>query len=148
MRIFLPLAAEDRSAMRATGRRLELPAARPVWAVTDGSRTDRGDRDEEDLEYDALQDAVHVALEAAEPRSRALVIAADVPVRTLEEGTADQGAFGAVLRAATTAEIASFHVTELVARAAEADDTDPALLWFDASEGVEALAYLDASARD
>ena len=58
----------------------------------------------------------------------------------------DGGAFGVLLSSPASARIASFHVTELDAAAAEADDTDPALLWFDAADAADALAYLDGSA--
>ena len=50
--------------------------------------------------------------------------------------------------ASASARIASFHVTELDAAAAEADDTDPALLWFDATEAADALAYLDGATTE
>lgn len=89
-----------------------------------------------------MQDAVHVALGAAGPDERALVIAADVPDQLVTGATEEGGAFGIRLTGEATAKVASFHVTELDAAAAEADDTDPALLWFDASEGPAALAFL------
>lgn len=147
MRIYLPLTASDRPVLERAGRVIDLESARPGWAVTAEARGDRPGQDEEDLEYEALQDAAHVALRAVGPTSRALVIAADVPDRTIEPAE-EGGAFGLRLREATPAEIASFHVTELDAAAAEQDDTDPALLWFDASEGTEALAFLDGSSLD
>jgi len=149
MRIFLPLAAPDRAVLE-TGGRLALAEDRRAWAVTAEAVADRPGEDEEDLEYDALQDAVHVALSGVGPQERALVIAADVPDQLIEGATEDGGAFGIRLTGEASAKIASFHVTELDAAAAEADDTDPALLWFDASEGPAALAYLagDQSATD
>lgn len=143
MRIYLPLAAEDRPALLAARHELDLPAGREAWAVTAEARADRPDQDVEDLEYDAVQDAVHVALQASEPRARALVMAADVADRALEAATDTGGAYGVRLISGARAVIASFHVTEQDARTAELDDTDPALLWFDASEGPSALAQLD-----
>lgn len=143
MRIYLPLQPTDRETLQSAQGRLELETGRAAWAVTQTARQDRPGNDEEDLEYDALQDAVHVALQAADPTSRALVIAADVPGSALDTAE-DGGAFGVQLTEMTSARLASMHVTELDAAAAAADDTDPALLWFDISEGPEALAYLDA----
>lgn len=144
MRIYLPLTAPDRAALETASTQLELAAGRPAWAVTAEARTDRPGTDEEELEYDALQDAVHVALEAAAPSQRALVIAADVEARLIEPA-ADGGAFGIRLASAGSARIASSHVTEMDAASADEDDTDPALLWFDAGEGPDALTYLGGS---
>ena len=144
MRIYLPLTAEDRAALTTPGSGIELAPGRTAWAVTSEARADRPDDDVEDLEYDALQDAVHVAFGAGTSSARALVIAVDVPDSTVEAATEDGGAFGLRLRTTATAKIASLHVTELDAAAAQADDTDPALLWFDVSEVSDAQSYLDA----
>lgn len=146
MRIYLPLLAQDRPALQGGRRLLDLEEDRAAWAVTAEARGDRPGQDEEDLEYEALQDAVHVAFTAAEGSSRVLVIAADAPGDVIAAATEEGGAFGVRLRERRSAEIASFHVTEQDARTAEADDTDPALLWFDAGEGRDALAYLDTVA--
>lgn len=143
MRIYLPLAAEDRPALLAARHELDLPAGREAWAVTAEARADRPDQDVEDLEYDAVQDAVHVALQASEPRARTLVMAADVTDRAIEAAADTGGAYGVRLRTGARAVIASFHVTEQDALTAEQDDTDPALLWFDSSEGPSALVQLD-----
>lgn len=143
MRIYLPLADEDRPALLSARREIDLPAGREAWAVTTEARADRPGEDIEDLEYDAVQDAVHVALQAVEPDARALVMAADVADKALEGATSTGGAYGVRLVSGARAVIASFHVTEQDARTAEQDDTDPALLWFDASEGPSALAQLD-----
>lgn len=145
MRIFLPLTAEDRSVLSAAGTRIEIAAGRPAWAVTAPARADRPGEDEEDLEYDALQDAVHVALCEAGPTSRGLVLALDVPDRALGLAEETGGAYGAVLLETVKSSLAAVHVTELTAQAAAEDDTDPALLWFDPSEGREAIAYLDGN---
>lgn len=145
MRIYLPLTAPDRASLALASTRLELAEGRAAWTVTDSARRDFPSEDLEDLEYEALQDAVHVAYGAGDPTARALVIAADVPDAVLAEAS-DGGAFGVLLRSPAPARIASFHVTELDAAAAEADDTDPALLWFDAAEASDALAYLDGVA--
>ena len=83
----------------------------------------------------------------AQPSQKVLVIAADVPDGALVPATEDGGAFGVALGTGSSGRIASFHVTELDAAAADEDDTDPALLWFDASEGPSALAYLDSATR-
>ena len=143
MRIYLPLADEDRPALLSARREIDLPAGREAWAVTAEARADRPGEDIEDLEYDAVQDAVHVALQAVEPDARALVMAADVADKALEGATSTGGAYGVRLVSGARAVIASVHVTEQDARTAEQDDTDPALLWFDASEGPSALAQLD-----
>lgn len=142
MRIYLPLTPNDRPVLESAGERLELTAGRMAWAVTAEARADRPGEDEEDLEYDALQDAVHIALSQGSETARALVIAADVPDAATAPAAEQGGAFGISLREAVPARVASFHVTELDAAAAAADDTDPALLWFDASEGAAALEYL------
>ncbi|MGP9538983.1 DUF6912 family protein [Brachybacterium sp. AOP43-C2-M15] len=143
MRIYLPLTVQDRPRLESSARSLDLAADRAAWAVTTEVRADRPGQDEEDLEYDALQDAVHVALTAGEDSARALVIAADAPDGALTGAPQEGGVFGVSLREEVLAKIASFHVTEQDAAAAAADDTDPALLWFDASEGRDALAFLD-----
>lgn len=148
MRIYLPLTTSDRPVLERAGGVIDLPSGRPGWAVTAEARSDRPGEDEEDLEYEALQDAAHVALGAVDETSRALVIAVDVPDRAIKADEEEGGAFGLRLREAAAARIASFHVTELDAAAAEQDDTDPALLWFDASEGTEALAFLDGARLD
>jgi len=146
MRIYLPLSAEDRTTLESSSSGIELIAGRAAWGVTGSARTDNPDQDEEDLEYEAMQDAVHVALLSADATARALVIAADAPDGDVAAAEEDGGAFGVEVRGTTRARIASFHVTELDAAAAEQDDTDPALLWFDASEGADALAYLEGTA--
>lgn len=146
MRIFLPLSVEDRTVISASGLQLDLVAGRAAWAVTAEARSDRSGEEEEDLEYDAIQDATHIALSSAAPDARAMVIAADVSDAALQPAGETGGAYGVVTVTATGARVASFHVTELDARAAAADDTDPALLWFDVSEGPAALAFLDATA--
>ena len=147
MRIYLPLATEDRVALESSAPRLELAARRVAWGVHAEALRDRPDQDVEDLEYDALQDAVHIAYLTGAADQRALVIAADAPDDAVEVSGEDGGAFGVVTAAPTQARIASFHVTELDAAAADADDTDPALLWFDASEGGDALAFLGGAAE-
>jgi hypothetical protein len=145
MRIYLPSTAEDRSAVESAASGLELSAGRAAWGVTAEARADHPGEDEEDLEYEALQDAVHIAYGSGPSTSRALIIAADAPEGALGAETETGGAFGIVVREGVRAKIASFQVTELDAAAAEADDTDPALLWFDASEGAEALAFLEGT---
>lgn len=146
MRIYLPLDETDRPLLLAARRELDLEAGREAWAVSAQARAERPGEDEEDLEYDALQDAVHIALTRAAPTSRALVLAADVADSALEPATEDGGPFGVRLGTGARAVVASYHVTEQDARTAAADDTDPALLWFDTSEGPGALAYLDRPA--
>ncbi|APX34686.1 hypothetical protein BH708_06470 [Brachybacterium sp. P6-10-X1] len=145
MRIYLPLTTEDRVALETAAPELDLAAGRAAWGVHAEALRDRPDQDEEGLEYEALQDAVHIAYLAGPTDRRALVVAADASDATLEVAGEDGGAFGVITAARTQARIASFHVTELDAAAADADDTDPALLWFDASEGGDALAFLDGA---
>lgn len=145
MRIYLPLLAPDRPSLQDGRRVIDLDAGRAAWAVTTEASTDHPEQDEEDLEYEALQDAVHVAFTATEGSERVLVIAADLPDAVIAAATEDGGAFGIRVRERRSAKIASFHVTEQTAEAAEVDDTDPALLWFDAGEGRDALAFRDAA---
>ncbi|ATG54439.1 hypothetical protein CFK41_06400 [Brachybacterium ginsengisoli] len=146
MRLYLPLTPQDRPAIQDARANVDLEEGRAAWAVTSEASADRPGEDEEDLEYEALQDAVHVAFTGARSTERVLVIAADVPDGAVLPATEDGGAFGIRLRELRSARIASFHVTEQTAEAADADDTDPALLWFDAGEGSEALEFLDAAA--
>lgn len=148
MRIFLPLSAEERTVLAASGSQLELTSGRAAWAATAEARADRSGEDEEDVEYEAMQDAAHIALNGVAADARAMVIAADVPDEALQPAGANGGAFGVVTVTGARAKIASFHVTELDARSAAAEDTDPALLWFDVSEGPVALAFLDATPPD
>ncbi|ASK64905.1 hypothetical protein CFK39_02615 [Brachybacterium avium] len=145
MRIYLPLLAPDRPSLQDGRKVIDLDAGRAAWAVTAEARTDRPEQDEEDLEYEALQDAVHIAFTAAGSSERVLVIAADIPDGLVAAATEDGGAFGIRVRERRSAKIASFHVTEQSAAAADVDDTDPALLWFDAGEGRDALAFLGAA---
>lgn len=143
MRIYLPLLAQDRPALREGRALIDLEPGRAAWAVTSEASADRPGQDEEDLEYEALQEAVHVAFTAAERSERVLVIAADAPDDVIDAATEEGGAFGIRMRERRPARIASFHVTEQDAATAEADDTDPALLWFDAGEGQDALVFLE-----
>lgn len=144
MRIYLPLTATDRASLELASTRLELPAGRAAWAVTASAERDFPGEDLEDLEYEALQDAVHVAYGAGSPTQRAMVIALDVPDAAIGDA-ADGGAFGVLLGTPASAAAASSSVTWKLAIRAEADDTDPALLWFDVVEAREALAYLDGA---
>ena len=143
MRIYLPLLAQDRPALREGRALIDLEPGRAAWAVTSEASADRPGQDEEDLEYEALQEAVHVAFTAAERSERVLVIAADAPDDVIDAATEEGGAFGIRMRERRSARIASFHVTEQDAATAEADDTDPALLWFDAGEGQDAFVFLE-----
>lgn len=157
MRIYVPLLPDDEAGLSATGAlpgRLALAADRPAWAVTPEARADRPGEDPEDLEYDAMQDAVYAALEGSAGTAggasakrvtgdrRVGILAGDVPDTALAAASATGGAFGVVLTAPAELRIASAHVTELGADAARADDTDPALLWFDVAETAEALSFL------
>lgn len=148
MRIYVPIIEADRPRLRSGAPQLPLEEGRPAWALTVTARRDRDQEDPEDLEYDALQDAVFAALVSepqGDPARRAIVVAGDVPDGDLVEASEGGGAYGVVTASATTLRIASLHVTELGARAIDEDDTDPALLWFDRSEGATALEY---AARD
>lgn len=147
MRIYLPMSAEDRTILENSPSGHELHAGRAAWGVTGPASADNPDHDDEDLEYEAMQDAMHVALLSADATSRALVIAVDVPEGTVAAAEESGGAFGVELRETARVRIASFHVSELDAVAAQQDDTDPALLWFDASEVTDAFAYLDGAAE-
>ncbi|WP_152354367.1 DUF6912 family protein [Brachybacterium subflavum] len=147
MRIFAPVGPADHDALRSGAARVALETGRPVWGVSDAARADRAAEDVEELEYDALQDAVFSALGQIDPRMRALVLAGDVPDASLADASEDGGAFGLRLAREDTLVVASAHATELDAAAAEVDDTDPALLWFDASELPAAIDYAEAPLR-
>lgn len=154
MRIYVPVTEEDREALAAspTPSRLPLGPGRPAWAVTPSARAERPGEDAEDLEYEALQDAVYADLtgigggsttaSATAQSRRHGVIAGDVPDHLLAEASQTGGAFGVKVETAAQMEVASVHVTEHSTEHILADDTDPALLWFDSSEVPAALAYL------
>jgi hypothetical protein len=152
MRIYLPLQAQDTSAVAGSRTRCELGAGRALWGIGDGARAQHPGTDLEDLEYEAVQDAAFVALEAvASSRAtacRAVVLAGDLPDPAPVEEAPDGGAFGLVLTEDAVLRLASIHVTERVAKDALADDTDPALLWFDVSEGASALDYAGLSSQE
>lgn len=150
MRIYVPLQDPDIATLSAdpgtTVARMRLDEGRAAWAATAEAREDRAGEDLEDLEYEALQDAVHAALERgarpAQGAERVGVLAGDVSDGALEDASADGGAFGVRMGRAEDLRIASIHVTELGAATIRADDTDPALLWFDAAEAATAIDYL------
>src|SRR5699024_7799753 len=103
MRIYLPLTAQDRPVLEERRGAIDLAHGRAAWAVHAEARADRPEEDEEDLEYEAMQDAVHVAFAAAQPSQKVLVIAADVPDGALVPATEDGGASGAPHGPAATA---------------------------------------------
>lgn len=152
MRIFLPLQTEDRHRLGSTAPGtgsilLPLSAGRPAWSVSPWARAERAAEDPEDLEYDALQDAAYAALvdeqDPSGPQGRRAVLAGDVPDTAVREASETGGAFGVEIVADAQLRLAALHVTEQGAAAALADDTDPALLWFDAVEPATALDYLE-----
>lgn len=147
MRIYLPLTGADPGAFHGAPGGATFPVApgTAAWAVTAAARADRPGEDVEDLEYDALQDAVYAALEngpsPVRGTQRVAVLAGDVADGAVREAVAG-GAFGVEIARAAELRIASVHVTEQGAEAVRADDTDPALLWFDVAEAADALDYL------
>ncbi|MCS6710999.1 hypothetical protein JSY14_02830 [Brachybacterium sp. EF45031] len=145
MRVYLPLAPALHEAVRSGAAEIMLTEVTPAWALTPAARAERPGEDAEDLEYDAVQDAAHVAIQGAIGRGtgaeRAVVLAADAPSAAVQEAGAEGGAYGVLIAAGSRLRPASIHVTELTAAAADADDTDPALLWFDRAEGSVALDY-------
>lgn len=151
MRIYLPLTAADRAHLAQTpagAARVLLPLerGRRAWAVTEGVLGDQVGADMEDLEYEAMQEAVHVAMTAALAAGqdgRLIVVAGDSPENAWTEDAAVGGAYGLRLQRDEALALASVHVTELTARAVDADDTDPALLWFDVAEVPAALDYAE-----
>lgn len=153
MRIYLPLLDADADALAAidaSPARVRLVADRPVWGVAPAAQAEHPGQDEEDLEYEALQDAVYAALESS-PRPvtgarRVAVLAGDVSDGAVADASATLGAFGLRAVRAEDVRLVSVHVTELGADAVRADDTDPALLWFDIAEVAAALAYLGQDA--
>ncbi len=150
MRIYVPLLPADIEVLRRAetpAGRLALASGRPAWAVTPAARDDRAGEDLDDLEYDALQDAVYANLEDPARRSasggrRLGVVAGDVSDQAVADASHTGGAFGVVMARGEELRIASLHVTEQGAAAIRADDTDPALLWFDVAELPAALDYL------
>lgn len=149
MRIYVPLHQPDLDILgadRAVPSRLRLDEGRPVWAVTAEARADRADEDVEDLEYEAMQDAIYATLELGPRRARGTervaVVAGDVSDGSLAASSGDLGAFGATMARVEDLRIASLHVSELGAERIRADDVDPALLWFDVAETSSALDYL------
>ncbi|MDO5662848.1 MAG: hypothetical protein Q4G40_09140 [Brachybacterium sp.] len=150
MRIYTPLEESDGAPLSSGNRplRLDVTVGRPVWAVHPGSRQGRERVDAEDLEYEAVQDAVYAAVQRAETGDasrRVAVIAGDFPEDALTEASATGGAFGMETIRASHLEVVSVHVSELGAAAIEADDTDPALLWFDVAEIDAGLTYLGSA---
>lgn len=143
MRIYAPISSEDRTQLESGARALTLAPGRPVWGVGAAALAEQPGEDAEDLEYEAIQDAVFAALSALPDDQRALVAAGDVPDGALERAAETGGAFGLSVRSASSMPLVSLHVTELDAAAADADDTDPALLWFDAGEVAAALLFAD-----
>lgn len=151
MRIYLPLADTDRFALEtvapgAASVRVRVEQGRLAWGVSAAARSERPSEDAEDLEYEAIQDAVYAALESS-PASvtgarRVAVIAGDVSDGAVEDASAEAGAFGLRIVRAEDLRLASLHVTEQGADTVRADDTDPALLWFDVAEVPAALTYL------
>jgi hypothetical protein len=147
MRIYLLVTSHDATALRSGGARLPLEAGRLVWGVSSAARDDQGATDLEELEYEALQDAIFSALQQSAPTRRGVALAGDLPDAALAEASTEGGAFGLRVQGEQTLVIASAHVTELDAARAEADDTDPALLWFDVAELPAALDYAEAPSR-
>lgn len=147
MRIYLPCTDADRDVLRRGARRLRVGADRLVFAVTAQARQSVT-ADEEDLEYEAQQEAAFIALRAAEPLSRAAVLAADAATADLGDGKDADGLYGVRTTRETELVLVSVHVTELTAQQNDASDTDPALLWFDLSESARALRFLDGSTSD
>lgn len=134
MRVFLPRPLDE--SILALGDLVTLPAGTVLFACTAEARSSIGG-DEEDLEYEALQDAVHVAF--TQGPGRAVVLAGDVRDADLADGPQETGLFGLVAARETVLRAAAWHVSELEREAAEASDTEPALLWFDTSEAVRVL---------
>ena len=147
MRIYLPCTDADRDALRRGARRLPVGADRRAFAVTAQARQSVS-ADEEDLEDEAQQEAAFIALRAAEPHSRAAVLAADAAPADLGDGKDSDGLYGVRITRDTDLVLVSVHVTELTAQQNDASDTDPALLWFDLSESARALRFLDGSTCD
>lgn len=148
MRIFLPARAADQDLLRTGARRLPLEPGRTVWGVSEAARSQSPDDDTEDLEYEAIQDAVYAGLLATEAPDRKLVVlAGDVPDAALGPDADESGLYGMRLEREETFVLASVHVTELDAQSVADDDTDPALLWFDASEAPDALDYAALRSR-
>jgi hypothetical protein len=148
MRIFLPARTADQDALRLGARRLQLPSGRTVWGVSSEARAQAPDEDTEELEYDAIQDAVYAGLlEADAPDRRLVVLAGDLPDAAVGPDTEESGMYGLRLERDETFALASVHVTELDAQSVADDDTDPALLWFDAGEAPRALDYAAERSR-
>ena len=144
MRIYVPSTPALLSALEgipdgAARVEVDLAEGTRAWGVADGAAQGGPDALDE-MEYDAIQDAAWVALSAEGMGGRAVILACEAPESALA-AEEDAGAYGVRVATATSVRAISVHVSELAAHAALADDTDPALLWFDIAEVPEALAY-------
>lgn len=123
MRAYLAAGESGVRELRETG---SLTA--PAYVVTAAMRAAEPTADEEDLEYDAARLAEE---ELRRTGAVVVVVAADVPEACVgEDPRLDVGTVPA-------SSVVSFHVAEHGAPAEEE------LLWFDASELEDVLAYLD-----
>lgn len=121
MRVYLPLLVDELAEVRAAGR---LPA-RQAHGVTGALRADDPRADEEDLEFEAMCQALDAARSLG--RGRRVVAAADTSTR---EDAGD----GALLDGADPlplSEVVSFHVEEGSGDVGTGYDD---LLWYDVTE--------------
>lgn len=130
MRVYLPLLREELTELARHGR----TPARVVYGVTDELRRLDATADEEDLEFEAMCQALDAARSLGS--GRRVVVAADAAAR---EGSGE----GAALlgeEALAVADVVSFHVEETESEAGEGYDD---LLWYDVTE-LAALVTPDA----
>ena len=121
MRVYLPLVLDELSLVVHSGH---LPA-RAGYGVTPSLRAADRDADEEDLEFEAMCQALDAA--RALGKGQRVVAAADVA--TLDE--AGEGALLAGEIALGLADVVSFHVEETEGQVGTGYDD---LLWYDVTE--------------
>ncbi|MCT1557449.1 hypothetical protein M3A96_04885 [Helcobacillus massiliensis] len=137
MRIFVPLSAVPDSA----------PVIAPgtlVWGVDPSIAKDVTADEAEQLDLDAVQEAVLVTAHGATgaaAHTRVVIAAVDVPDDAAPAEAGDNGDHARRITADEPVRIRALHVSELTAAEALADEFAPDVLWFDPSETAEAFAY-------
>lgn len=121
MRVYVPMLLPELADVAAPGR---LPERTP-FAVTDAVRALDPTADEEDLEFEAMCQALDAARDLG--AGRRVVAAADVPDAP---GTGDDGRLDAAVVLAV-ADVVSFHVEEDAGGVGSGYDD---LLWYDVTE--------------
>lgn len=141
-RVYIPLTAEQCKGL-ARDRRIAL--APPIGhAVTRALTVAQPGLDQDDLEHLALQEAAMAALQTARGSGdRVVVAAADVDPSVVEDGAGQQDSPSRVrvLEYLELQRVASFHLGDHQGSAADDDDSELELSWYDATE-LDALVTL------